>query len=410
MRHHDGSFVAWRAMPPIARVLVPALLFALFALPAQSRAQAPAAPARPAPPAALPAKPASTASKTPAADAAAAAAAKSKPVRNPGFYTAEVPLNSQNEKKSGMVRGLIQVVTRLTGDTKAGTNPVVRKAAGNVEALVTASSFTQQAETVGGVPVYKTVLVVSFDPDAVDAIVSGSGLRYWTGARPKPILWLAIDDGRGPRLVNGKQLNVVKPLASRGLERGMRYLLPAGTPAENAAVRSVFGLNSIAMAPFTARYNNDAQLLGKVYRSAGGWAADWVLSQAGAEIARWSYSDADPRRVIASGVDAGADALAARDSVKIDVGTAGTYTVEVARVNTQGDYLRLMGYLETLAIVKRVAVTDAMPGELNLTLELTVGMRGFRTLLANGGVLRAMDAEASTEEAPATGAARFELQ
>jgi len=37
-------------------------------------------------------------------------------------------------------------------------------------------------------------------------------------------------------------------------------------------------------------------------------------------------------------------------------------------------------------------------------------MRGFRTLLANGGVLRAMDAAASTEEAPATGAARFELQ
>jgi hypothetical protein len=82
----------------------------------------------------------------------------------------------------------------------------------------------------------------------------------------------------------------------------------------------------------------------------------------------------------------------------------------VARVNTQGDYLRLMGYLETLAIVKRVAVNDAMPGELNLTLELTVGMRGFRTLLANGGVLRAMDAEASTEEAPTTGASRFELQ
>jgi hypothetical protein len=37
-------------------------------------------------------------------------------------------------------------------------------------------------------------------------------------------------------------------------------------------------------------------------------------------------------------------------------------------------------------------------------------MRGFRTLLANGGVLRALGAEATTEEAPATGAARFELQ
>jgi hypothetical protein len=308
------------------------------------------------------------------------------------------------------------VITRLTGDTKAATNPVVRRAAGNVEALVTASSFTQQAETIGGVPVYKTVLVVSFDPDAVDAIVSGAGLRYWTGARPKPILWLAIDDGRGPRRVNGKQLNVVKPLATRGLERGMRYLLPAGTPAENAAVRSVFALNALATAPLTARYGNDTQLLGKVYRQPPGWAAEWVMTQGGAEIARWSFSDVDPRRVIASGVDTGADALAARDSVKIDAGVAGAYAVEVSQVNSQGDYLRLMGYLETLAIVRRIAVTQAAPGELRLTLDLTVGMRGFRTLLANGGVLRALGAPATaadgtiTEETPATGAARFELQ
>src|SRR5438045_1990635 len=96
MLHHEGSLFALRAMPPIARVLVPALLFALFALPAPARAQALPAPALAAPATQAAARPAS---KTPAADAAAAAAAKSKPVRNPGFYTAEVPLNSQNEKK-----------------------------------------------------------------------------------------------------------------------------------------------------------------------------------------------------------------------------------------------------------------------------------------------------------------------
>jgi len=82
-------------------------------------------------------------------------------------------------------------------------------------------------------------------------------------------------------------------------------------------------------------------------------------------------------------------------------------------VNTQGEYLRLMGYLETLAIVRRLAVTEAVPGEVKLSLELSVGMRGFRTLLANGGVLRAPGvaaADDATEEAPSTGAARFELQ
>jgi len=401
-------------MPPIARVVALLVLSAVFFLPAPASAQAsPAAAPKPARPAASSPVP----PRTPA-DAAGTAAPRPKPVRNPSFYTAVVPVASKNEKRSGMVRGLMQVVVRLTGDPKAASNAVVRRGAGNIDALVTGSSFREESEPVNGVPVYKTVLQVSFDPDAVDALVAGSGLRYWTSARPKPILWLAIDDGRGARLVTGKQTNVVKPLATRGLERGMRYLLPAGTAAEQAALRSVIGLNTMALAPLTARYGNDAQLLGKVYRQGPGWAAEWVMSQAGVEIARWSYSDSDPRRVIASGVDEGANALAARDSVRIDSGVAGSYAVEVLGVGSQAQYLRLMGYLETLAVVKRVVVTEAIPGQLRLTLEMSVGLRGLHTMLANGGVLRPLgdpaatgaSAAAAEETPPTSGVARFELQ
>ncbi len=379
-------------MPPIARVLVPLLLALAALLPLHATAQsatAPSAPGR-------------------AADASKPAP-RPKPVRNPSFYTAQVPVNSQNEKRVATVRGLMQVIVRLTGDLGAASNPVVRRGAGNIDSLVTASSFKQDSEIVNGVPVYRTVLHVSFDPDAVDALLAGSGLRYWSGARPKPILWLAIDDGRGPRLVTGKQTNVVKPLATRGVERGLRYLLPAGTAAELAAVRSIVGLNTMALQPLTARYGNDAQLLGKVYRQPPGWAAEWVLSQGGTEVARWSFADPDPRRVIASGVDEGANALAARDSVRMDTGTPGLYAIEVGGIHTQGEYLRLMGHLETMAVVRRVAVTEASPGLLRLQLDLSVGMRGFRTMVANAGVMRAAS-EPAAEDAPSSGLARFELQ
>jgi hypothetical protein len=386
-------------MPPIARFAALVLLLAAAFGPLRAAAEPQAAPAGPAPA---------------RSGDAAASTAKPKPVRNPAFYTAEIPVVSQNEKRAALGRGLAQVVVRLTGDPKAASAQVVRRAAGNVEALVVSSSWSQDSETVNGVPVYRTVLVASYDPDAVDALIAASGLRYWSGNRPKPILWLAIDDGRGPRLVTGKQTNVVKPLATRGLERGMRFLLPAGTAAEMASVRSVVGLNAMAMQSLTARYGNDTQLLGKVYRQPPGWAAEWVLTQAGVELARWSYSDADPRRVIASGVDEGANALAARDSIKIDSGIAGVYAIEVAGVQSQSDYLRLMGYLETLAIVRRVGVLEATPGQMRVQLDLSVGMKGFRTLLAGGSVLRSASPESSedsTEPAPEpTGIPRYILQ
>lgn len=388
-------------MPPIARVTALALLlaFASAAVPALATAQAlPPAKAKAAAtaPATLPGQP----------------VPKPKPVRLPSFYTAEVSVSSQNasERSGATVRALMQVLVRLTGNPQAASNNVVRRATSNVQALTTASSFRQDSEIVNGVPVYKTVLTVTFDPDSVDALIAGAGLKYWSNVRPKPILWLAIDDGRGARLVTGKQTNVVKPLATRGLERGMRFLLPAGTGPEQAAVASIVALNAPALQVLTARYRNDAQLIGKVYRRAAGWAADWVMTDAGAELARWSFTDADPRRVIASGVDEVANALARRDSVYLETGISGLYTIDVIGVGTQSEFVRLMSYLQTMAIVRKVTVLEASPGQLRLQLDLSIGMRGFRTMVGTGGTLRALSDADADSAIPSSGVPRFSLQ
>lgn len=321
---------------------------------------------------------------------AAAPVAKPKPVRNLAFYSAEMTVNTQNadERRGAMVRALGQVLVRLTGDPQAPANSVIRRASANIDALASNFTFRQDSETANGVPVYKTILAVTFDPDNVDALIAGAGLKYWNPERPKPILWLAIDDGRGPRLVTGQQTNVVKPLAMRGLERGMRYLLPAGTAAELASVSSIWRLSAPAMQILTDRYRNDAQLIGKVFRQPPGWTGAWLLTQDGVELARWSFSDSDPRKVIASGVDEGANAIARRDAIALDIGVAGLYSIDVVGVNSQSDFIRLMSYLQTLAVVRKVTVLQATPEQLRLQLDLGVGMKGFRGMVGTGEVLR----------------------
>ena len=388
-------------MRPIFSVLVLAFLVASGPVHARPAATDPAAPPaagkEPVETTALPGQP----------------EAKPKPARYAAFYSTEVEVRSQNaaERRGAMVRALGQVVVRLTGNPQAASNAVIRRSAGNIEALVTDSSFRQDADTVNGVPIYKTILSVTFDPENVDALIAAAGLKYWSNARAKPILWLAIDDGRGPRLVTGQQTAVVKPLATRGLERGMRYLLPAGTATEQAAIPSILALNAPALQVLTSRYKNDAQLIGKVYRLPPGWAADWLLTQGGVELARWSFSDADPRRVIASGVDEGANALARRDGVSLPAGVAGVYSIDVVGVDNQSEFIRLMSYLETLAIVRKVIVVEATPGQLRLQLDLSIGMRGFRTMIGSGGTLKPLSDSATDAATPGMGGVpRFGLQ
>jgi hypothetical protein len=325
--------------------------------------------------------------------------AKPKPVRDPALYRGEAVMDTlgDNAKRIATAQALSQVMIKLTGNPAANGNPVVRRAMPNAAALVADTSTRQDGDTASGMPVYKNVLVVSFDPESVDALIGAAGLKYWTGARPRPILWLAIDDGRGPRLVTSQQLSVVKPLAVRGLERGIRFLLPSGNSVEQAATNSVWTLNAAALQPLTARYQNNAQVIGKVYRSVSGWSAQWVMTQDGVEVARWVDTKSDPRQVIASGADGAADAIAKRDSVYLNTGVAGKYRIDVIGVDNSQDFVRLMGYLQQMAIVKRVQVIQASPELLKLELDMNVGMKGFYTLIGSGDTLRSTDGNAAAD-------------
>lgn len=339
------------------------------------------------------------------------ASADAEAVRDPALYQAEVELLSQGpgERRAAAARALGQVVVKLTGNAQAAGHPVVRRAMANAEAFVTDSRGSeavsdQQGNTaIGGAPIYKSLMTFSFDPASVDALVAGTGLPYWGGNRPRPLLWLAIDDGRGARLVNSQQLAVVKPLATRGLERGLRFGLPAGSAVEQAAVQTIWAQNPAPMLPLTARYGEQAQLLGRVYRSGSGWTADWVLSRGETELSRWSFSDPSPQRAIASGADGAADAIARRDAAPLDVGTPGSLVVEIAGLRGGSDYTRAMGYLQTLAVVRSLKVMQATPESLRVELDLAVGPEGFARFVAAGGTLQA-------DPYAGEGVARFLLQ
>ncbi|MFZ9934810.1 MAG: DUF2066 domain-containing protein [Arenimonas sp.] len=345
---------------------------------------------------AVPAKP--PAGKTLPASAAAETAPveRKRPVRNPELYSTTVELLSQGEaaRDAAYARALVQVVNQLTGRTDAGGNPVIRGALANAPMWVQSSNANQTASDtegntlVGGAPVLKASMRVSFDPNPVDSLIAAAGYRYWTGERPKPMLWLTIDDGRGPRLVTSQQLNVIKSLADRGLERGIRFLVPQGSAADQAAVPTIQNLDGKALDPINARYRNNTMLVGKVYRSVSGWSAWWLLWQDGAELSRWPVTEADARKVIASGADRTAEYFAKRDSSALDAGRSGVVRMEISGINALTDYVRAIGFLQTHASVRAVDVDVAMSGKLLLRVDLRSGVNSFRGLMRSNNTLQ----------------------
>lgn len=316
--------------------------------------------------------------------------AQELPAGSDSLYRGEVAVTNQGagERTAAMPRALAQVLIKLTGDPESARHPLVAKQLHSADSVQLGHRYRQDEDTTpSGTPVYRQTLIVDFDRGAVDSVIAAAGLSVWPSPRAPTQLWLAIDDGRGARVVGAQQVNVTRSLTARAAERGLILKPSPAGAVEQVGADAIWGLDGGALAGLVSRYGAENALIGKLYRGAVGWTAEWLLLVDGVELDRWSSSDADARRALAAGADGAAEALARRFAKVMPSGPPAIVTVEVQGVHGTGDYLRLMGYLQTLAVVRGIVPVEATPERLRLHLDLATGLEGFEALIGGGQTL-----------------------
>ena len=323
-----------------------------------------------------------------------------------GAYQAEVAVRNQTEgeRDKAFARALARVLGNVTGDDGAAQRPGVRDELARASDYVDGYDYRQdEGLSATGAPSFQTMLVARFRQSEVDELVAMLGLPSWPQPRPKPVLWLAIDDGSGPRLVGLGQVNAARAALDAAKSRGYALGLPAGNAAEMAAVGAIWRGDTAAIASLSKRYSPPMQLIGKLQRSAGGWRADWTFVDSGRVLSTWQTSNMDARKAMAGGADGAADALFKRYAKAGTAGPPGVYRVRVVGVDNADDYLRLAGYLDDLSLVRRITPAAAAPDALELDLELASGIAGFSRYVSRGGTLSAVPAgEAGADAGVAT--------
>ena len=307
-----------------------------------------------------------------------------------GAYQAEVAVRNQTEgeRDKAFARALARVLGNVTGDDGAAQRPGVRDELARASDYVDGYDYRQdEGLSATGAPSFQTMLVARFCQSEVDELVAMLGLPSWPQPRPKPVLWLAIDDGSGPRLVGLGQVNAARAALDAAKSRGYALGLPAGNAAEMAAVGAIWRGDTAAIASLSKRYSPPMQLIGKLQRSAGGWRADWTFVDSGRVLSSWQTSNMDARKAMAGGADGAADALFKRYAKAGTAGPPGVYRVRVVGVDNADDYLRLAGYLDDLSLVRRITPAAAAPDALELDLELASGIAGFSRYVSRGGTL-----------------------
>ena len=312
-----------------------------------------------------------------------------------GPYEAEVAVRNQTEpeRRAAFGRALAATLAKVTGDRQAGSRPGVRDELAKAKDYVAGFDYRQdEGVSATGAPSFQTTLVVRFKRDEVDGLIQMLGLPSWPLPRPKPVLWLGIDDGTGPRLVALAQVNAARAVLDQAKQRGYALGLPSGSAAEQAAVGAIWRGDTAAIASLSKRYSPPMQLLGKLQRGAGGWVADWIFVDKGKVLSKWQTTHPDARRAMAGGADGAADALFKRYAKAGSGGPPGRYRVRILGIDSADDYLRLAGYLEGVSLVGRVTPVSATPDLLELDLELATGIANFAKYADRGDVLSTVSA------------------
>ncbi|MFP7722046.1 DUF2066 domain-containing protein [Lysobacter sp. A3-1-A15] len=309
-----------------------------------------------------------------------------------GVYSAEITVNGQGagERNAAFARGLAQVLGKLSGDSGAASQPGVRQELRRAAEYVDSYDYRQdEGVSASGAPSFRTALVVRYDEEAVDSLAATLGVAVWPQPRPKPVLWLAIDDGSGPRLVGLSRADAARSVLDRAIERGYRLGLPGGSAAEQAVVGAIWRGDTAAVARASRNYSPPMQLIGKLYRAEGGWQADWIFVDGGRVLSRWSESGRDARRVLATGANGAADALTKRYAKRAPAGPAGSYRVAFTGLDSSDDYMRLSGYLQGLSVVRGMTPLRASEGGVEFELDLVSGLPGFDRSIRGDSLLSA---------------------
>lgn len=306
-----------------------------------------------------------------------------------GLYEARVPVESQSdsERRQALPKAMWQILVKLTGDTGIVDDERAKPLINDAERFVQQYRFLEP-EVSGEAP----WLWVSFDPDAVDAALRQAGVPTWGKERPATLVWLAVDDAPGERLVGMEQdSEYLRPLTRQARDRGLPLLLPLMDLEDTTRLQPAdIQAGSIsALREASARYPADVVLAVSLSGvETGEVSARWTMLPEEDSI-NWRNTGESRQAVLSEGIDRLAEYLAGRYA---PTGfSAGETRIElrISAIDSLEDYARAQNYLTGLSSVSRVDVKQVMPGEVIFEVETLAGESALEQAIAIGRTLRA---------------------
>ena len=301
------------------------------------------------------------------------------------LYDVEVPAKSQSEadQRAAARSALREMLMRMTGLRNIPmSQPVVR-------ALNSPESYYVQYRFIRAQEDREQRLQVSFEPKAIQELVSDAALPIWSADRPRVLAWLAIREGGRARVLDSASDHpLAEGLRLRSRQRGVLLRLPLLDLEDRELISppAVWDGFAYTLHAASRRYDADVVLVGRAEPDAdGGWRTHWEfwLDDVPRELSR---SDPNVEAGAAAAMDEIADELMQRfavfglDATPITIAVRGAASVQ--------HYADLMRHLSSLEFIEGVQLTGAERETLTLRVLTRSTPERLGELLSNDDAFR----------------------
>ncbi len=201
------------------------------------------------------------------------------------LYEALVPVETQSraERKVALTTGLIEVLTRVSGQTlivsEDPENPLVM-------AVQNSTRYTRQfryrKSSKGS---SKLNLWIKYDEKAVNNLLQNNEMPVWGHTRPATLVWVVVTENGRRKLISNSDKhalkNAMKWIANK---RGLPLSFPLMdlTDRGNISISDIWGNFEDRILSASQRYNAEAVIVGRLYKTtSAAWSARWSIYQQG---------------------------------------------------------------------------------------------------------------------------------
>lgn len=275
------------------------------------------------------------------------------------LYVGKVFVTGQNEAqvRSGARAGLLQVLVRVSGTNEVQQNSVITNALRKPASYYVQYGFegTDRQFQIGGQMVQARILRIHFQPSAIANLLREAGFPVWGSNRPSTLIWLAISDKDGRRLMSDSDSSEILPaLELITQQRGLPLLFPLLDLEDRLSTAEVWGSFLDRIDAASGRYKPDVILSGRIQKFDGGrWTANWSYRIDHKWFNYHNVATSADELVVAV-VDLLADSLAARYAVD---SSRSIVEMQVEQIDSLADYADLSRYLQSLSPVLDSTVT-----------------------------------------------------